>query len=522
MAQSRLRDFEEPIESFEHNIFNLGLHPPGRYCGFDSLVSTQVGATLTFEIHHIGTGFSYKNQVDDTKGPIGLILTPQGVLIQQDNVIALQIDSNAGNSEKRFDLVYLDHTFTVVPGGADATYAIKKGAVGTPIKPIVTDPLHHVAIGMIEIPPNATDIGDCIYVKMKCPDSGDGEDARLDTPNVFNATQFDKMDPQVYTIEEDTYVSGANTARLWAVPPEGNTYQIMPIAGRTLDGFVVKDVQLQEGARISIMINENVTLRESILFLSQPVADKGYKAFKIPIGLANINVGGSGGASLFGVKPSAGEIWELQLLYFQGKWTLIGIGGAGTKSPYIRGMIIPWFGDVNTNFDATGLGVNLCAGFALTNTLNGTPEGRGKLLAMATDVPAAGALIDTTDETTIIAGGADPEDYILSVPNTYFGKKSHQLSQAELPSVNFPVTDPGHFHFLVNPAENGALGTTNYISKQHGTGGNTGYDLFGSNAAPTQARSQTVTTGITVNSGGASQHFDTVPPVFITVFMMKL
>ena len=37
MSQKRLRDFNDPVGSFEHNLFNLGERAPGRLRGFDTI-----------------------------------------------------------------------------------------------------------------------------------------------------------------------------------------------------------------------------------------------------------------------------------------------------------------------------------------------------------------------------------------------------------------------------------------------------------------------------------------------------
>ena len=525
MAQKRLRDWKDDLGSFEHNIINLGLKPPGRYVGFDTLVGTNPGVDLEFEIRHTATGASYKNQINNVIGPHGVYVTAQGVIVLEDAPIVLSVDDNAANASIRYDLIYVDHTYTQVVGGQDATYHVLKGALGNPIKPVLTDPLKQVALGIIEIPPGSNDVANFIWHKAKCPDSGDGEDARLHTPNVFKAIQFQNANANSY-VPTDQILTGAYYERLYMFPNTANVFRILPpdaANAKTLDAIFVKDVELQEGARIYVHINEHVTLRESILWKgTAAMVAKGYKEFLIPPGLGNTNVGNAGGAGVWGVKPDAGEQWELEFLYISGKWRLISIGGAGGGSGFRRGDTIMWFGDVLANFDATGLGQNLKLGWALCNGNNQTPDMRGKGPVMATiGVPSAGRP-DLTDDASIIAAGLDPTDYHLSAVLATAGKKQHVLTQADLPSVQFPTNDAGHQHLIFGNNEVGAISNLTYPARQHGTGGNSGYEMWGSNSVPTTGLTRDATSGLTVYSGGSSQPIPLMQPVMSTVFIMKL
>lgn len=80
------------------------------------------------------------------------------------------------------------------------------------------------------------------------------------------------------------------------------------------------------------------------------------------------------------------------------------------------------------------------------------------------------------------------------------GAQIQTLAQANLPNMNFPVTDPGHSHAI-------ASNNANTGSKLSPGGGNT---AGRNNTATITVNSQV--TGITVASGGSNLPFATVPP----------
>lgn len=504
MSQQRLRDYKEEILSFDHNIFNLGMHNPGRYCGFDTIVRVSA---LAFSVNHSATGVQYKNQINDTIGPVGVLLTPQGVIVMEDAAITgLTIETNAGNSVKRFDLIVCDHDFAVTPGGTAATYQVIKGPVGTPILPILTDPLKQVAVGVIELPPVAEDIADCIYSRSKCPDSGDGEDARLNEPNMFTSFQGQITSAMSYPAGGDSHTSGAHIAKLWDLDNDGNTFAFLAdVAPDTIDGIYLKNIPLQQGMRINLLVNSNFLIRESVYFESSAKYALGYRGFTINPGLGNETlVSPGGGGSLLAIRPTAGEIWDIECVFKDNRWFVSKIGGAGTNSAFRRGMQMEWYGDVAANFDAAGLGVNLMSGWHICNGNASTPDRRGKMAVMATDVPAAGRPVLT--EPQVIIDGGDPEDYIFGNAYSLQGKRKFLIGQVNLPDYALPVTDPGHTH------------TYEKLNDASHPGGSSQTDRRN----PTSAVTGSSTTGISVNSGGNDERLEHIPPVWMTVIVMKL
>lgn len=511
MSQARLRDYQEPILSFDHNLFNLGLHNPGRYCGFDTL---EVLSSVTANIKHTQTGFSYKDQINTTKGPCGVIMTPQGILVMEDDLIGpLTFDSNAGNTSRRFDLIVCNHQHIVTAGGAAATYSVIKGTIGSEIKPILPTPLLQTAVATIEFAPNG-DLTTAIIHKMKCPDSGDGEDARLTVPNAFKAIQLFSASGTVYSAPTTTLTTGSTQCRLWQFNPDGNLIKIDSSATTTtLEGIKIKDVPLQEGTEITLLITQTMTLTENYFFTAGPEYAAGYRPLKINPDLGNMQVPSAGGG-IRGIRPPVGQRWAVKLIFYNNTWFVMSISGANTNSAFVPGTTMMWYGSIIFNFDSTGLGMNLMSGWAICNGNNGTPDMRGKIPVMAAVIPdfSAGAP-DLTDDSTITAAGLDPKDYILSTPYITQGKREAALVQANLPNCNMQVNDPGHGH--------GNFYRLDFVSgRTPSLADSTSSSRTG--FFPNGVYAQNAPTGITVTTGGSDSPVSRIPPVYAHLFIMKI
>jgi hypothetical protein len=329
--QQRLRNFEHAILSFDHNVFNFGLHSPGRYLGFDEILKFN---GMTFGIGHTKSNFTYLNPNGDTIGPIGVYMTPQGTLIQEtDRIGPFTCESNVGNQFYRYDLVYAIHNHIELNGGQPATYALLKGQVGSLSKPTVPDPLRMTPLGYVELPPNTGgNISDCTWIKARCPDSGDGVDARLEDVNIFSKTQGFSMSPVILGVPTISYLSGTvNTVNIWELDNLGNTYRILPsysaeVPTATLDGIKLLGVPLRNGIRIKVMINEKITVRKTEL--ENTYKANGYSGFEFKDSLLNVGIDDPIGVSgSKGIRPGIGQLWELDMVYIDGLWNITGMGG---------------------------------------------------------------------------------------------------------------------------------------------------------------------------------------------------
>jgi len=162
--------------------------------------------------------------------------------------------------------------------------------------------------------------------------------------------------------------------------------------------------------------------------------------------------------------------------------------------------IIEWFGNITVSFDNTGLGLGDMLGYAICNGNNGTPDMRGFLSLMPTNVPNTGA-------PALNAKINNSYDNI-----TAYGSESVTLTQANLPNVTLEPEDPGHSHIeqVATAINTGGRNPAGFDQIQPGS--------FG----PTSFSTGESTTGITVPLGGTDAPFQIIPPVFTVVKIMKL
>lgn len=380
--QTRLRNFKNDLLSFEHNVMNLGLHNPGRYAGFDTIniVTDPLGFTLTST-----TGARYKTAINQAKGPMGVWLTPQGVIIMEDEALNFTIETNAGNPSIRYDLIIANHNFVKLAGGQNATYSIIKGPLANAILPALLDPLKQIILGVLEISPGATAVaetsvestypnpfynpslpdsvlnqptltrsvlvGGVSYQKSRSPDSGDGVDARIYEPNNFQALQQRKKS-SVNLLPLVDLSGGVGTGLLqrqftknfsfngvggvlWELPSDGNIFKLVPNVFQDLittmnvvDGIRFKGAPIQEGAEIKIFASRSFMFRDDLTDgLPTDRLNEGYRGLRIPLSFKNSGINGG-----TGVRAATGEIWLFCLTFNEGKWQLTDIQNRGSSA----------------------------------------------------------------------------------------------------------------------------------------------------------------------------------------------
>lgn len=416
MSQIRLRDYKEPLTSFHHNLINLLVNKQGRFGGFDTFVPT---GTLSFNITHAGTNFTYKDEVGDIVGPIGILLTPQGVKIVETAAInGLSLDSNGGNATYRIDLLVCSHRFLNIDGGQVATYEIVKGPIASFTEPALTDPLLQTIVGRFIIPPNATNLTGVRYKKAKAPDSGDGEDARISEVNQFKSfQQFGHQSP-VYTTE---FAALANGGTGWDLREDGNGFSLSPAADTNVDSVRFGADAIQPGSEFYLLINDKCTIREGAVLTANE-----YLAGFAPIVLGNFATGiGTLKVNL------PGEFWLVKFIKIGAQYWVTNVVGKGFSNAFQKGMSICLdltLDEINDEFNDSGLGTSgRFAGWALNNGNNGTVDKRARFTVMATNIPSAGA---NTLNADILNGGYNQ--------TTYGGLAKVGLSISELPK--FRVT----------------------------------------------------------------------------------
>jgi hypothetical protein len=137
------------------------------------------------------------------------------------------------------------------------------------------------------------------------------------------------------------------------------------------------------------------------------------------------------------------------------------------------------------NFDSTGLGINERVGWHYCNGNNGTWDKRDK-----TSICWDNRTIDPNNNYW---------DLLYNQLGLTVGEKKHQLTQAQLPSVEWEIK----------------------AKIQEGGGGhNGGYSEIDPNA--TDTNNFTTPTGLVVNVGGNDEKFSIVQPSIISLFIQKI
>lgn len=209
----------------------------------------------------------------------------------------------------------------------------------------------------------------------------------------------------------------------------------------------------------------NDTTNSSAFYLTMQTTTAGSRAVGLPIGTVDILTDGVN--VRFRSLPHVGSYWHYS--------------GSSTPAWVTACTVPPWL-------YCNGAAFSSATYPTLTAILgNATlPDLRGRSLAFFND---------GTGRITSAIGGVNGD-----VLYSGGGDQFHTLTQANLPNINFPVTDPGHSHTI---ATNNA-----HTGSKLSPGGP--FTAGRNNTATISVNLQV--TGITVGSGGSDLPFATVPP----------
>jgi hypothetical protein len=217
MAQKQFTNFQDDILSFDLREAMLGVLNPGRYCGFDTFSpAVESGGVINITMRHTASGVRKPNKaIPPVNGlQFGVIITPQGMVIQDDNAtIPIAIDDGSGNGgSTRYDVIYAEHAYLDgVPGDNPATYDIRKGTPGAGTPTLLT-PTMQVALVLVTIPNGATTFSQLTLTPFDAPELGDadtlgallsvtGDQTYTEQNFIFNDESFtdslDKLDMQL-------------------------------------------------------------------------------------------------------------------------------------------------------------------------------------------------------------------------------------------------------------------------------------------------------------------------------------
>lgn len=251
MAQKVYFNYKESLTSANANRFLLGILEPGRYRGFDNMVVSGLNITL----NHNTTGILQTKEDLSQSSRTSVIITKQGNIIQEDDVIALVVSTNASNAFIRRDLVVCNHQKVNVIGGQAATYSVIRGTDGDTNAPSLPNPNWQTIIGTIVIAPSASDLNSATWEPAKVPllaglpnllDPNFSEltdtFAQLDAPNIFTQQQIIKP--------SNTAIESVVSSGLFTVPTNGNLF----FGGTcTINEITANNVGYKTGLEITLM-----------------------------------------------------------------------------------------------------------------------------------------------------------------------------------------------------------------------------------------------------------------------------
>lgn len=200
MTQRRHADYKDPRSSFDLDDRTQGILPSGRIRGFDTITGAS---GLTLSISHSATGsIQYDKDTHNASDPEGVWHTTQGIVVKENEDIGpFTFDTNAGNSEDRYDIIYGSHEYdSATTGGIAAVYGVIKGPLNDPSLPALTDDTRQVILSVIKIPAGASNLTDAIIIPPRVKGLADKEVAYLQETNIFEALQQGSITTKTITI----------------------------------------------------------------------------------------------------------------------------------------------------------------------------------------------------------------------------------------------------------------------------------------------------------------------------------
>lgn len=176
MAKKLFTTFKAAVDSFPQGEQNVGLLKPGRYSGFDNIITR---GALDISITH--SGLVKKTGKDNNYAPnFGALMFGTGSILHDDDHVELTIASNSGNVNPRTDYIIAENTYQEVQGGTPIIYSVIQGPSNGD-EPTLPNPQKQVLIGKVIITANGYLFTNLIYEPAKTPLPGDLTYAALTT-----------------------------------------------------------------------------------------------------------------------------------------------------------------------------------------------------------------------------------------------------------------------------------------------------------------------------------------------------
>lgn len=169
-----------------------------------------------------------------------------------------------------------------------------------------------------------------------------------------------------------------------------------------------------------------------------------------------------------------------------------------------------------TVFDSSGKGI-AAVGYDkvyIANGNNGTKDLRGRGVAGA-NTGVVGGTLDAAVDPSVIANAG----YSIT-QGSKKGVYTDTLTVNQIPSHPHTATQAAHTHVTVGIGSDAALTSNSPVQESHSTGGNLGYGLNGTSAAPSVGKTSAATPAITVASAGGGQPHNTLDPIYGVVWIV--
>lgn len=185
--QKRIWNYKDDDSTRVMNNAYRGILDQGVFRGYN--LESISGNVLTL----IGDGKEVSEGV--IKDKLSVLITPQGVVVKEDEAISVTVASNTA-ANPRIDLLYVQHEYIEVEGGIDATYAVKAGTPAEdPQPPEISVPKNELAIAYITVPAGWNGGEGITYNRVK-------------TPNFAGDTTIAKSDEKNEYLEEQKFIGG--------------------------------------------------------------------------------------------------------------------------------------------------------------------------------------------------------------------------------------------------------------------------------------------------------------------------
>lgn len=161
--QRRFWNWKDDDLTFDLARAFIGLIENGLYRGFDPIM----GGTLTLVLNHTSTGATRVNKALVLSDKYGIVVTKQGVFIQEEVLPEFTITPTS--TEGRKDLIVLTHNYEDIEGGTEALYSVIEGTATA--FPALGEPAKQVIIGYLQLPPACTALNQLgvVYTRAKQP-----------------------------------------------------------------------------------------------------------------------------------------------------------------------------------------------------------------------------------------------------------------------------------------------------------------------------------------------------------------